>query len=281
MIKKTIMKTILIPTDFSENSWNAMQYAAKLFQKETCKYILVNAYQVITPSIDAISVNYSNEFVKLSESGLQEELKKFKKLAHHHNSWFETLSNYGEISSVVKEMTDEISFDFIIMGTKGASGISEVLMGSNTASIIESVNCPILCIPENVVFKLPQKIVFAADYKKIADENILTPLLQLAENYTTEIAIVNIRNDEAVPVNIKESEEGFSLHGFLNQMPHDFYTQYAENVEEGLQGFIKEKNADMIVMLKRRHSFLERLFIKSNSKKMAFHTEIPLLVIPE
>jgi nucleotide-binding universal stress UspA family protein len=275
------MKTILIPTDFSENSWNAMQYAATLFQEETCKYTLVNAYEIITPSVYNINVSYSDEFAKASESGLQEQLELFKKLTHHQNSWFETLSTYGSITPAVEQMTNEASFDYIVMGTKGVSGIKEVLMGSNTGSVIKRVNCPVICIPEDAVFKHPKNIVFAADYKNISDKNILNPLLQLAENYNAEVAIVNIRNKEVVSATIDEVKEEFSLDGFLDKIPHDFYTQYAENVEEGLQIFIKENNADMIVMMKREHSFLEQLFTKSISKKMAFHTETPLLVIHE
>ena len=258
-----------------------MQYASRLFQEETCRYILVNAYQVITPTVDAISFNYSDEFEKASERDLQEQLKKFKKLPHHKNSWVETLSKCGEILGAIQQLTDEISFDYVVMGTKGARGIREVLIGSNTGSIIDRVNCSVICIPENIIIKQPKKIVFAADYKKISDVNVFKPLRELAETYKAEVAILNIRKQEIEHVNIDEAEEGYSLHGFLDHIPHNFHTRYSESIEKGIQDFIKEKNADMLVILKRKHPFLEQLFGKSISKKMAFHTEIPLLVIHE
>ena len=137
-----------------------------------CKFTIVNTYEVQTPIANTIGINYIDLFLKASEQSLEEVLEKFKKLIHHPNSSFETISIFGDLSSSLNQLEEKSVFDYLVMGTKGASGIKEVFMGSNTVSVIKNVNCPVICIPENVTYKVPKKIAFAADYKKISHQDL-------------------------------------------------------------------------------------------------------------
>jgi len=275
------MKTILIPTDFSPNAWNAMQFAASMFQEEPCKHILLNTYQVPPSSVEAISVVYVEPMGQASEVGLKEQLEQFQALEHHANTVFDTVSGLGDLTRNVRNAVKELSADYIVMGTQGASGIGEVLMGSHTASVIKHTECPVICVPENAHFKPFKKVVLATDFQSIRDEAILDPLQQLARQYDAEVCILNVRSSENEPVPIEEATEGFALHGYFNETPHKFSTTNADKVEHGIQDFAHNNQSDLIALIKRNHSFWERLFNRSTTKKMAFHSDIPLLVLPE
>ena len=140
------MKTILLPTDFSENASNAMNYAAALFEHEACRFVLLNAYYATPPSIENLNINYIEPIDKFSEEQLSIQLHKFKSLSHHPHSTFEKSKIFGEIANVVEQAVEEVSADCIVMGTKGATGLTEILMGSNTFSVVRKVNCPVICV---------------------------------------------------------------------------------------------------------------------------------------
>jgi nucleotide-binding universal stress UspA family protein len=275
------MKTILIPTDFSDNAWNAMKYAAKLFEKETCKYILLNTYYSAPPTVDSISVSFMESFSKGSKEGLEIALNRFKTLQHHVNTWFVVESAYGEVQGVVARLTDQEPIDFVVMGTEGAKGLQQIVIGTNTVSVINKVKTPVICVPEEASFQPIKKIVFATDYKILDNEKTLTPIKQLAVQYNAEIAILNVRNEKEVPVTVDEAEEGFAVHGFLEGIEHDFYSDNNKKIEEGILRFAEKHQADIIALVKREHSFLERLFTKGISDQVAFQANIPLLVLHE
>ena len=88
-----------------------------------------------------------------------------------------------------------------------------------------------------------------------------------------------MRDQEDELVNATEAEEGFFLHGMLDDIQHEFYIENAKTVEEGIREFTQKKNINMLVMLKREYSFLDNLFHSRDTKTMAFHTDIPLLIL--
>ena len=71
------------------------------------------------------------------------------------------------------------------------------------------------------------------------------------------------------------------LENKLAETNHIYYFSENEDLITGINDFVKERKADMIVTIPHRHSLLERLFHESNSKKIAFHTAIPLLTLPD
>ena len=254
------MKTILIPTDFSANAWNAMEYAAAMFKGETCKYILINTYHTAPTTVDAISLSYIEPMAKASVDGLKSQQERFEALEHHPNTFVETISVYGNIVPNLNKVIDDQHVDFVVMGTKGTSGISEVLLGSNTARVIANSQCPVFCIPEEAVYQPFRKIVLATDYQQIQDEGLLAPLQELAEKHSAEIFLLNVRSKQEVPVSLEEAEEGFALHEYFNGVPHHFRTSNAERIEEGIQEFSQTNQIELITLIKRNHSFWEQLF---------------------
>lgn len=273
------MKTILLPTDFSENAWNAMQYAARLFENETCKYILLNTYHVVLGAVDMVDVPHVEFLMEVSEDGLASTLKKFEELSHHSNTWFETMSGQGEVSIEVERIAKENDVDIVVMGTKGASNTIDILMGSVTYAVVKRVSIPVLCIPEKSTFTTPQKIVFATDNQHIEDIDVLQPLKEIAKQNKSSLAILNIQDQAPALVPVEEAEESFALHEYFTKVSHDFYFRNSKNIENAIQDFAHDKEADMIVMLKRKRTIWEELFSSRNTKKMAFHTDIPLLIL--
>src|ERR1051326_2237606 len=133
------MKTILVPTDFSKNSLNAIDYAVALAKKENAKIILLNSYYFLPSSSD---IPYPADIIQSLRTDsinklnfLCEEISKRKKIK------CKMVSKFDLTVPAIIETATEKKAGLIVMGTKGASGLKEVLMGSNTASVIEKAKC--------------------------------------------------------------------------------------------------------------------------------------------
>ncbi|MEC8830812.1 MAG: universal stress protein, partial [Bacteroidota bacterium] len=136
------MQKILIPTDFSENAWNAIDYAMQLFRNRRCTFYLLNTYTPVIPSsrfmakmidgvriVDAVREN--------SEQGLSRTVERIKTKYGNPNHSFETISSFNLLVEEVKDIVDTFGINLVVTGTKGASGVDEVFMGSNTVRIIK------------------------------------------------------------------------------------------------------------------------------------------------
>ena len=139
------MKKILIPTDFSDNAWNAISYALSLFANEKCEFFLLNTYTPVIPSSRFISpmanaVRIEDAVRMTSENGLSKTLERIQEDFANPLHTFKTISSFFNLLvEEIKELVDDYNIDVVLTGTKGASGMDEVFMGSNTVRIIKSV----------------------------------------------------------------------------------------------------------------------------------------------
>lgn len=275
------MKNILLPTDFSENAWNAIKYAISMYADEECNFTLLNTYYATPPAHDVIVSNYWDTFEKDSKFGLDKTLKRIEDKLDLKGSNCKQITRYGMIGGTIGTIADEENIDLIVMGTKGASGIKEVLMGSNTARVINNVNVPIIAVPARSVYQVPSSILLATDYKELENIEVLKPLKEIATKFDSELLILNILKNERKMVGIDEAMEGFALHGYFEPLKHSYDVSNNDNPEDGINEFASKYAVHMIAMVKRDHPFFESIFSHSVSKKLAFHTDVPLLVMHE
>jgi nucleotide-binding universal stress UspA family protein len=152
------MKHIILPTDFSRNAMNASKYALKLFKNERCTFHLVHCYAPLEShhSIYATALDWDapdNVNRMNSEQGLEQFSSKLKENGRQPWHFFKTVSSPALLSGEIKQLIRETRAEMIIMGTKGATGLKEIFMGSTTVHIIKSIkNCPVLAIPEKLQF---------------------------------------------------------------------------------------------------------------------------------
>ncbi len=165
------MKKILLPTDFSDNAQNAINYALNLYKDEACKFYLLNTYTPIIYSYDyrMSAGGYLGEVADIVRENSIEKLEKIEKeLKEKFNNFkhqFKIISSFNLLTDEIKDIVSKHSIDLIIMGTKGASGVKEVLFGSNTIRIIKKANCAVLAVPDGYFFEEPKEILFPTDYK--------------------------------------------------------------------------------------------------------------------
>ncbi|PWL39394.1 universal stress protein [Flagellimonas aquimarina] len=281
------MQKILIPTDFSENAWNAINYAMQLFRNKKCTFYLLNTYTPVIPSsrfmakmIDGVSI--VDAVRNSSEQGLLKTVERIKSKYGNIGHTFETISSFNLLVEEVKDIVDAYDINLVITGTKGSSGIDEVFMGSNTVRIIKnSKKCPVLAIPQHFDFVTPTEIAFATDFNRFYTTSELKPLLELAEMFQATIRIVHVQYGIKALSELQQFNLNM-LRRYLNNAEHYVHTVSELNsVSQTLEMFTEELDIHLLALLNYQHSYMEKMTREPIVKRTAFHTQIPLLVIPE
>ncbi|MBR9833030.1 universal stress protein [bacterium] len=271
------MKKILIPTDFSENAKKATDYAITLFDSEETSFTLLNTFSIPYTSTEvAYSVNeiiYDNAQL-LFEKEVKRIKTKFPNLAAKVTTSF----HVGSIIQVVNSIEIKDSIDLIVMGTKGASGMSAVLIGSNTASIIKNITAPLLVVPEKADLESPKRILFTTDEELIGrevDYHILQEIAHQNKSVVNALYISNSANNKEVI----ETFIDYELDLNLIDIPHHLNTESGKNIEKAILNYTDNHPTDLVVMVSNKGNLFYNLFHKSITKQIAMHTKLPLLVL--
>lgn len=279
------MKQILIPTDFSKNSWNAITYALELFKKSTCTFHLLHISPVLPYGEGEHVILSSPEAVeemilKKSRKKLQALLKQIGGLPYNPEHTFVTNSVYAFfVESIRREIADK-GIELVIMGTKGATGLSKLTVGSNTGDVMTKVKCPLLAIPENSVYSRPREIAFPTDYRMGYSQNVLSTLEEMAimTKAALRILYVPLKSSEMDKEQTKNKE---FLHEYLKDLEHSFHTVHAKKLETAVQCFVESRDIDMIAMVAKNLNFLQRILFRPVVEEISYHTNLPFLVLHE
>ncbi|MGJ8737792.1 universal stress protein [Zobellia laminariae] len=281
------MKNILLPTDFSENAWNAASYAVELFKNETCTFYVLNTYTPHIAHSRFMATNVSGDMMEdaartQSEAGLANLISRMHTEFNNPQHKFTAVSSFSMLVDEVKAVIEEYAIDLVITGTKGASAIDEVFMGSNTVRIIKTVKkCPVLAVPQNFKFKTPDEVAFATDFNRFYTQSELKPLLDMAKTFNAVIRIVHVQQKITALTELQKFNLSM-LRKYLKGVEHYVHTVSELNsISKTLEIFSNELDIHLLAMLHYQHSYMENLTRESVVKRIAFHTQIPLLVIPE
>ncbi len=276
------MLKILLPTDFSPNAWNAISYALNLFKEQQCTFYILHTYTpafyrmdylVGGPSFSAIP-DYG---VEISLAGLEKTMADIESQYPNPNHSFEILSAFNLLTDEINDMTREKGIDLVVMGTKGATGAKEIFLGTNTVYVIRNASVPVLAVPDNFNFRPVKKILFPTDYWTQYKKEELAQLKEVAAMCNAKVSVLHVK--EEYDLSAKQEENKAHLSSILKDTPHDFEILKGALMPSAVIDYIDEHDHDLLVMMNRKHSFLERMMWKQNIDQISFHVQIPFMVI--
>lgn len=277
------MFKIVLPTDFSKNAWNAVVYALNLFKSKDCTFYLINTYSPMIHSLDydlpsAAQLDIQNKVKESSEKGLESLLQRIQKEFKNAKHAFITISSFDLLTPKLEELVEKEAIDYIVMGTKGASGLKEVLFGTNTVNVLKKVKCPVLAIPENFEYEKPVELLFPTDYKLRFKSTHLQPIIAIAQMHHSNTNILNA--DFGYGLSSKQEANKQRLEVYFDKIPHLFHQVQNQGVAESIENFQIKNRIHLLAMINNKHSFFENLFFKSIINQIGYHLTLPFLVIP-
>lgn len=274
------MKTILVATDFSDIAKNAVNYAAEVANVAKAKLILFHVYH---EPVFLAEIPISLPIGEIEKDCL-ECLKDIKKGIHKKYGdklIVECICKLGFPVDEINLYAKENDAELIVMGMEGTSYLTEKIIGNITTSLIKKASCPVLAIDKHVRFSSMKNIVLASDYLEVENKTILNPMIELAKLFDSKIFVLNVVPELETVTTIGKAVEGIKINHALEAVNHTFHYSKSEDVIEGINDFVDKQKINMVVMIPRTHSILHNLFHESNSKRMAFHTKVPLLALHE
>ncbi len=279
------MKRILLPTDFSKDAWNAIEYALHFFKDEKCMFYILNTYTPAFYRVDYLMGGPAMSAipdvgVDISLEGLENTLKHIKEQYPNPNHTFEILSSFNTLPDEVHDISERKKVDMVVLGTQGASGAKEFFLGSNTVHVIRKAIVPVLAVPNEYRYKEVKHILFPTGYETKYKPNELKPILDTVERFKATLHIVHALEDYELTGLQKDNKE--HLKKIFKDVPgvifNDSSGEYMPNI---VHSYIDKNKIDLVAMMNRKHTFLEQLLLKHHVDVVGYHCQIPFLVLPD
>jgi nucleotide-binding universal stress UspA family protein len=272
-----MINAILLPTDFSVVAYNALSYAVKLAEKCGAELHILHIKQIpiADPSFPAETYQmYIEEIEKAEKEGVEKLKSSFIK---DSNVVCNFHSATGFVADEIMTFCKSHTIDLVVMGTTGASGLAELLVGSNAASVIGKSEVPVLVIPPNHVYKAIKHVMYSTDFNE-PELPAATRVLYFAELYDAKVTVLHVKNDYD---SYFKADNNYFLKNKESLAKHDInlINEESDDVMSTIDKHIDDLNIDLLVMAKHKRGFFDRLFHRSLSKQMAYHTKTPLLVL--
>jgi nucleotide-binding universal stress UspA family protein len=268
---------ILVPTDFSKQAENAAQYAAKMAVKLKAELILLHvAYIDGPPHASMLRTQKIEECIM--DSARQECITLMQRLVSDNKSLkasFNVILGYP-VKDVVENFAVHNDITLVVMGTKGASGVKKIMIGSNAASVVGQCSVPVIIVPEHTRFKNIKNIAYASDLTSVVSEmKIIAPFAKL---FNATVNIVHVLTPDSKK-KIDKAKIKNDLIRKYQYRPISVHVVLDDDAGEGIDQYTGKFDTDILAMFTHKPSFFEKLFGKSATREMAFHTWLPLLSI--
>lgn len=269
-------RTLLIPTDFSNNALAATNYALKLANLLNAEVHILHCYTPFSSAFQNEDINKKDaEQAKIvAESSMHEFLDKL----NITNQTYHTTIIEGNFPKIINRFITEKKIDLVIMGTHGASETRRDLMGSNTYTVAKEIEIPLLIVPEDSNNFSFEQILFFTDFQ-INDYKVLECISNLFGSTIMPCKLIHIAAD-----NMEDHKQ--KLNNWVNDL--SLKTGYKELSGEVIaqkenlsvvNDAIEKFNASICLLtLVEGRSFFEKLFRKSLARKIIINPKAPVLL---
>lgn len=271
------MKKILVPCDFSDSAVQAFKFAAEIARGNNGEVILLNVVEipVVHDSVMMPALTYEETYLKEMKDRADKDFAKMKSKWAKDGPKVTTQVQYGATTPTISRFVEENKISLVVMGTKGASGLKEFFVGSNTEKIVRWCPVPVISIKNATKASSIKNIVFPSTLHK--DEEELTMKIKVMQDFfkaTLHILYINTpANFRADVVNRKMLSE-FAKRFMLKNFTLNVYNDLSE--EAGVANFTKEIKGDMIAMATHGRKGLSHLMSGSIAEDVVNHIECPI-----
>jgi len=279
------MKKVLVPTDFSDNAWDALTYTIRLYDDIPCRFYILNTF-VVSPSRITNTMHKERNthmyriLKEASEKGLKEIEDYLNENLLNNKHEYKIFSKTGNLLHIIKRIVSNENIDMIVMGTAGATGAKEIFMGSNTVKIIKHIDgCPIISVPLKYEYEEPEQIVFATDFKRHFNKVELNCLIELQLIHNFKINVLHVKKENKLDSIQQQNKD------VLKQCLDNNNTVFEEIITyttkaDAINKYTEAHTINMVCLMNYEHSFIEKLTHEPIIKKISFHSATPLLILP-
>lgn len=273
-----IMKTIIALTDFSENSLNAVNYAADMASFIRGRLIIMYVAPIPMSEADVQAAYNSSD---LDDIALEEMDLLKKRMVDRTNGdvLIRTEIRRGNLLPLLKDYCEMIKPFAVVMGEESAGAIEQMLIGGTAVTALRDICWPVIFVPFNAAFEGIKKIGLACDLKKVNETVHIEPIKAFVNAFEAELYIVNVSARGKNVFDDRAVTESLKLQEIIGELNPKFNFVINEDTETAIQKFVVQKNVDILILIPKRHFFPATLFKGRHSKKLLLQAEVPILSI--
>ena len=274
------MKSVLLLTDFSSNSKNAIVYAQHLFKEELCRFYVLYVKDASTYTSDDLMGSRSNQslyssLVSKSEIRLDNFVKKIEQ--HNPLHTFKSVIDRDIFIDAVNQSVIKFKIDLVVMGTNGASDLKETVFGSNALNVLRSVDCNTLVVPTAFKFSQVKNVLLALDIQDNLNDKTVLELLNFVRLHAVKLKVLRIISLENSST-ATEIEDQKWLSEHLKPSDFDYATIPDVPLTYVVNTFVHTQPVDLIAFVGQYKNFVGRLFGTSEKTKITKTLNVPLLI---
>jgi nucleotide-binding universal stress UspA family protein len=275
---------ILLPTDFSDNAFNAIEYTVDLFQEQQVDFVLMNAYSLGKYAIgDHISPEPGqpmyDEAEKQSIEGLRKTKQRLGNRLDNDKHSFEVVSSFGFVYDNAAKLIEERDIDLLVIGNRGATEERKRILGSNAMDLMENLHhCAMMTVPADTEFTGLDELVFTTKFDQSFKKRDLDLIAQLARHNNTKVIALHVGS----PEELSEKQQQ-NMHSLKERLAVESYeNRFMEDMEltMGIRAFVSSRDSDMVCLPHRKKGFFGKLLSKPVIEDLIKHCNIPILKIP-
>jgi nucleotide-binding universal stress UspA family protein len=260
------MLNVIIPIDFSETSFNAANYAAKMYAKKAGTNIIL--YHFFESGEDAeVASNYLNNL----KAALKATVPQIETITESGDNFIDSLAAYAQVKAAY----------MIVMGLADKSTIAQIFSGSNALKMAEKNVCPVLIIPSEANYTRIENVLIASEMKYVEETPVLLAAKRVLSDFKPQVHILNVDSSHYISLTTSYKEERDKMEALLVEFSPEFYFMRLFDFHESINLFVEDKNIDMIIIGPKHHGFFEKLFKTQHTKKMIYQSKVPVLAVHE
>lgn len=276
------IKNMLVLTDFSEEASNAAVYAAGLaHQLNTRKVILYHSYESVAVPATAFA-----PISGLPAETYELSLDKIKNLKTELEEWgsgnaeIEVRTDERSLIHAVNTLVQQLRIGLVVAGITGKTGLERALIGSNTLRLAKECWAPLLIVPSVANYKHIETVVFACDLKRVSATTPILAIKTFLRTLGVKLLILNVDSD-GKHFNADTIKELTELHELWDDLEPEYHYIDHEDTAQGIMEFAIQYRAELVITIPKHYGFFESLFHHSMTKRLAYHSYLPLLLFKE
>lgn len=263
----------IVPLDFSENSTKALEFALVMAARKKGKITLIHVVEVVYDFASQSAVALDGLFQE-SEQHLKTYIERYQSPDVEMD--YEILE--GNTAINVARIAAEREANLIIMGTQGASGIAKALIGTTAVNMIREARCPVLIVPAQAKAAEIKKVTLALEFAN-HEEPFIDWIIAMSNRWDLALEILHIKTNQ----DFREELAAIGMEGYLEKKyPGEMikiHMFYAESASDGLEMYVEEHANMILVMCHQHRNLWDQIIQKSQSIQLAYHTDVPLLIM--
>jgi nucleotide-binding universal stress UspA family protein len=272
------MKTIIAATDFSKTSWNALRFAAEMAIDFKTDLLIVHATHIPVVSDVYFDLRMTMEDWKAEDQAEMDKLLIKMKKKYGQSLRIQSKLKIGFGPDVIRDTVASGKIGAVVMGIAHTERFNEIVFGSTGTDLAGTVNCPVIIVPEKARYKHWKTVAFAFDQEHIPAGKALRTVKEVVEQHDSKLHFVNVMDTPFIEGDDSSLKPLYRQFSDVEMKTH--FLPYRPNlVEETILEWVRRHKASLLVMVARKHNVLWRMFNERMTKKIAFASKVPLVVL--